>query len=105
MTGFCCSFLQVGRADIRVHLRDSNHHDSQGNAWCHLDGCEGTYTAYRVNIWDLQATATNRQSGKDKVAQQVVNLENHLLKVHGTSKFNIEYSCVCVCVVNLRMCM
>ena len=50
---------------------------------------QSSYTVYRVNIWGLQATKTNRQTGKDKVTQQVVNLENHLLKAHGTSKCNI----------------
>ena len=72
LTEFCCSFLQVDRAQIRAHLRDTNNHDPDGNAWCHLDGCIGTYTAYRLNIWGLQATAINRRAGKDKVAQQVV---------------------------------
>ena len=72
LTEFFCSFLQVDRAQIRSHLRDTNNHDPDGNAWCHLDGCGGTYTAYRLNIWGLQATA-NRRAGKDKVAQQVVN--------------------------------
>ena len=95
LTEFCCSFLQVDRAEIRAHLRDTNNHDPDGNAWCHLDGCRGTYTAYRINIWGLQATTANRRAGKDKVAQQVVNLENHLSKAHGTSKFCV---CVCVCV-------
>ena len=34
------------------------------------------------NIWGLQNTETNRRAGKDQVAQQVINLENHLLKAH-----------------------
>ena len=99
MNRILVAFLQVDRAYIRTHLRDTNNHDPNGNAWCHLDGCKGMYTAYRVNIWGLQGTQLNQQSGKDKVAQQAVNLENHLLKAHGTSKFKYWlFLCVCVCV-------
>ena len=32
----------------------------EGNLLCHLEGCRGTYTPYRVNIWGLRKTAENR---------------------------------------------
>ena len=44
LTEFCCSFLQVNRAYICTYLRATSNHDTHGNAWCHIYGCEGSYT-------------------------------------------------------------
>ena len=50
-----------------------------------------------MNILGLQATEANRSRGKDKAAQQDVNLENHLWKAHGTSDFVcLRFVCPCV---------
>ena len=34
--------------ELKAHV--ATNADDQGNLWCHLKGCHGTYTPYRVNM-------------------------------------------------------
>ena len=58
--------------DMKEHLRANA--DCNGNLWCHCKGCAGTYTPYRINIWGLRNTDSNKEDGKDMVQQQVMNI-------------------------------
>ena len=53
--------VHMSLKDMREHI--STHADHQGNLWCHLEGCRGTYmyTPYRVNIWGLRKPVANQE--------------------------------------------
>ena len=72
--------LQISMYEMKNHL--STNADPSGNLWCHLEGCGGTHTPYRVNIWGLQKTATNRAEGRQMLEQQVRNVLRHLKDAH-----------------------
>ena len=48
--------------------------------------CKGTYTPYRINIWGLRKTDTNREEGRQMVQQQVQNILRHLKEAHDIEK-------------------
>ena len=77
-------FLQMDRNAIKTHLAAPANHDANGNSWCHVDSCGGSYAAYRINIWGLKSPEENRKKNRNMIAQQVANIENHLAKAHGT---------------------
>ena len=52
----------------------------------HVEGCRGTYTPYRVNIWGLRKIVTNREEGLQMVHQQVNNILCHLKQMHNINK-------------------
>ena len=56
--------------------------DPNGNLWCHMEGCKGTYTPYRVNIWGLRKPETNMKEGWQMVEQQVRYILRHLKDAH-----------------------
>ena len=76
--------LQMTMGEMKAHI--ATNADDQGNLWCHLEGCRGTYTPYRVNVYGLRKTATNREEGHQMVPQQVQNVLRHLKEVHGIEK-------------------
>ena len=53
--------VHMSLKDMREHI--STQADDQGNLWCHLEGCRGTYmyTPYRVNIWGLRKPVANQE--------------------------------------------
>ena len=65
------------------------HSNEDGDLWCQLEWCTGTYTPYHVNIWGLRKTAENREEGHLMVKQQVTNILRHLEKVHGIPKHEV----------------
>ena len=69
--------------DMQDYLRVNA--DDNGNLWCHCEGCAGTYTPYRINIWGLRNTETNKEDGRDMTLQQVNNVLRHLQMAHGMS--------------------
>lgn len=99
-----CLSLQVDRRGIRGHIH--GNHDIDGNAWCHVGSCSGSYQAYRINIWGIQSPEENRRVGRNLVAQQALNIERHLEKVHGAyiciCIHSYDHVCVCACV---RLCI
>ena len=70
--------------------KDAN---TEGNLWCHMEGCRGTgtYTSYRINIWGLRKPDINRQEGRQMVDQQVRNI---LRNLNYNLKFNL-YASIC----------
>ena len=67
---------------MKNHL--STNADPSGNLWCHLEGCGGTHTTpYRVNIWGLRKTESNKAEGRQMLEQQVRNVLRHLKNAHG----------------------
>ena len=74
----------MDRNAIRTYLAAPENHDANGNLWCHVDCCGGSYTAYRVNIWGLKSTEENKKKNRNMIGQQIHNIENHLAKAHGT---------------------
>ena len=76
--------LQMSMYEMKHHL--ATNADQDGNLWCHLEGCKGTYTPYRVNIWGLRKPETNKKEGRQMVEQQVRNILRHLKEVHGIKK-------------------
>ena len=75
--------------DMQDHLRVNA--DDNGNWWCHCEGCAGTYTPYRINIWGLRNTEANREDGKEMVKQQLNNVLRHLQKAHAIMKDMQDY--------------
>ena len=63
------SFLQMTLKDMQNHLVE--HANEDGDLWCQLEGCAGTYNPYGINIWGLRKTADNREEGWEMVTQQV----------------------------------
>ena len=45
------------------HIHDPANHEQDGNAWCHVGTCQGSYQAYRINIWGLQKHEENKKNG------------------------------------------
>ena len=54
------SFLQMTLKEMENYLLE--HSNEDGDLWCQLEWCTGTYTPYHVNIWGLRKTAENRKS-------------------------------------------
>ena len=40
--------LQMTMGELKAHV--ATNANREGNLWCHLKGCHGTYTPYRVNM-------------------------------------------------------
>ena len=55
---------------MKYHLETNV--DPSGNLWCHMEGCRGTHTPYRIN------PDNNRNEGRQMVDQQVKNILHHL---------------------------
>ena len=66
-----------------------SHANDDGNLWCHLEGCQGTYTPYRINLWGLRTPDQNKEDGKQMIAQQVQNVLRHLEKCHNVLKHQV----------------
>ena len=73
--------------DMKQHIVDNADHN--GNLWCHLEGCKGTYTPYRINLWGLKTPTKNREDGRQMVEQQLNNALRHLEKSHGIIKHQV----------------
>ena len=54
LTVAICSSLQVDRQTIRGHIQAN--HDPDGNTWCHVGSCEGSYQVYRINLRGVAKT-------------------------------------------------
>ena len=54
LTVAICLSLQVDRRTIRGHIQPN--HDSDGNTWCHVGSCEGSYQVYRINLRGVAKT-------------------------------------------------
>ena len=65
------------------------HASEAGDLWCQLEGCAGTYQPYRINIWGLRKTETNREESRLMLPQQVTNILRHLEKVHDIPKHEV----------------
>ena len=78
------SFVQMTVKEMESHLLE--YANEAGDLWCQLEGCTGTHTPYRVNIWGLRKTAENRDEGRLMAKQQVANILRHLQKVHNIPK-------------------
>ena len=76
--------LQMSLKDMKEHV--ATNADDNGNLWCHLEGCKGSYTPYRVNVWGLRTPAKNQEDGRQMIGQQVNNVLRHLEKAHGIPK-------------------
>ena len=76
--------LQMSLKDMKANI--ATNADSNGNLWCHLEGCKDTYTPYRVNIWGLRTPTKNREDGRQMVDQQVNNVLRHLQMAHNIPK-------------------
>ena len=72
---------------MQQHLLE--HTNEEGNLWCQLEGCAGTYKPYRVNIWRLRKTEQNREESQLMLTQQVTNILCHLQKVHNIPKHEV----------------
>ena len=72
--------LQMYEYEMKHHLETNA--DPNGNLWCHLEGCRGTHTPYRVNIWGLRKTATKKKEGRQMLEQQVRNILRHIKDTH-----------------------
>ena len=70
---------------LRHTLQHQTSHDADGNSWCHVDSCGGSYAAYRINIWELKSPEENQKKNCTMIAQQVTNIENHLAKAYVAS--------------------
>ena len=69
---------------MQQHLLE--HANEEGDLWCQLEGCAGTYQPYHVNIWRLRKTEQNREEPQLMLTQQVTNILRHLQKVHNIPK-------------------
>ena len=75
-----CWFLSADVRDEPAHCHPKAN--EEGNLWCHLEGCGGTHTPYRVNIWGLRKTESNKKEGRQMLEQQVRNVLCHLKDAH-----------------------
>ena len=65
----------LGQHDLPMSMRwpwmtkqhVATHANNQGNLWCNLEGCRGTYTPYRINTWGLRKTAAKREESHQMV--------------------------------------
>ena len=76
--------LQMIMNEMKTH--NATNANDEGNLWCHLEGCRGTYTPYRVNTWGLWKTEANRKEGHQMVTQQVQNILHHFKEAHQIEK-------------------
>ena len=54
--------------------------DPNGNLWCHMEGCKGTYTLLQGQ--HLGKPETNKKEGRQMVEQQVRYILRHLKDAH-----------------------
>ena len=80
MTKICSYARRYLLYEMKNHLETNA--DPNGNLWCHMEGCKGTYTPYRVNIWGLRKPETNKKEGWQMVEQQVRYILRHLKDAH-----------------------
>ena len=68
--------------EMKEHVKNA---DQQGNLWCHLEGCRGTCTTYRVNIWQQVALEhRNREQPTNNLQVHRKRIRAHIQANHDT---------------------
>ena len=94
----------MDRNTIKAYFAASASHHANGNSWCHVDSCGGSYASYRINIWGLKSPEENWQKkNRNMIAQQVTNIDiwprlmvRLVVHVYGV--------CVCACILSMNPC-
>ena len=81
------SLTSVHTVDFSLQMYEMKQHiatkaNEEGNLRCHLEGCRGTYSPYRINICGLRKPEINKKEGWQMVEQQVRNILRHLRDAH-----------------------